>query len=507
MTPKLILGPPGCGKTHTLIETVRRALDEGVRPEEVGFLSFTRKAVQEAAQRAGQEFNLSPQQLPYFKTLHALGYHMLGLRREDVMAPQDWKALGQELGMPFGGVSYAEANEGVMLPAGPSEADRYYALMTRAHLRGVSLEQEIRDAGADDIHYPLLRKMERLLASYRQELGKVTFTDMLSMFLEIGEAPRLRLLIIDEAQDLVPLQWRVVQKLAARAEQVVFAGDDDQAIHRWAGVNVEQFLGMPAERQVLTQSYRLPRQVFNLSQSVVRRIGQRLPKAYRPTDHEGRVRYHLDRFEVPIETGSWTLMTRTNALVQDWAQELEQEGVLFSVNGRRSVPEEVCEAVTIWRELQAGIPASPARLGKLYSEMRRRTTTDPLARNGLRLLEAADPERTYGFEDLRTHFGLRASGQEDALSVVRMSPAERTYLAALQRRGEDIAAPPRIKLSTIHRMKGGEDENVAVYLGSTKAATLGPHPDDEHRVFYVGVTRARESLHIIESSRRHRYEL
>ncbi|MFZ8933313.1 MAG: 3'-5' exonuclease, partial [Bacteriovoracaceae bacterium] len=52
---------------------------------------------------------------------------------------------------------------------------------------------------------------------------------------------------------------------------------------------------------------------------------------------------------------------------------------------------------------------------------------------------------------------------------------------------------------TIHAMKGGDDDNVAVYLGSTQSCVDGKHPEDEHRVFYVAVTRAKENLFIVES--------
>jgi superfamily I DNA/RNA helicase len=45
-----------------------------------------------------------------------------------------------------------------------------------------------------------------------------------------------------------------------------------------------------------------------------------------------------------------------------------------------------------------------------------------------------------------------------------------------------------------------------VYLGTTKACAEND-PDDEHRAFYVGITRARDTLHILETDKRYRYEL
>jgi superfamily I DNA/RNA helicase len=70
----LILGPPGCGKTYTLIERVEAKLQEGVHPSRIGVVSFTTKAIGEFVERATAKFNLSKNDFPHFRTLHATGY-------------------------------------------------------------------------------------------------------------------------------------------------------------------------------------------------------------------------------------------------------------------------------------------------------------------------------------------------------------------------------------------------------------------------------------------------
>lgn len=499
----LILGPPGCGKTHTLMNVVRDALARGISPWQIGFLSFTRKAVTEAAERAAQEFGFSKKDTPYFKTLHALGFHLLGLKRDDVMRAADWKAFSDELGMELSTNSPSFDDLSAAFHTGLKSGDLYLRMIERAAMREVPIEQEYREFNDSGLSFPMLRKFDQLLDVYRRELQKVTFTDMLRMFVEIGEAPRLKLLIIDEAQDLVPLQWRMVAKLMENADEVYFAGDDDQAIHRWAGVEVQKFLSCSPNIQVLEQSYRLPRSVFDLSQRVVHRIRERVPKAYRPVDRGGRVSYHPGRDYLDLTRGSWTLMARANYMAQEWGETLRDEGYLFSLNGVRSIREDLTTSLEILNDLQRGGSIYSSDIKKLYGQ------TDPkmLHRGAKKLIEAADPQARYDLSDLQSNFGFMASEVQDPMTVLKVTDREKTYIRALNRRGEDVTKQPRIKVGTIHANKGGEDDNVAVDLGSTRSAVESRYPDDEHRVFYVGLTRAKNNLHVIESGKRYRYEL
>ena len=96
-----IYGPPGTGKTTKLLSIIEEAIADGVDPQRIAFLSFTRKAAQEAIDRACIKFNLDQKYFPHFRTLHSLAFHWVGMKREDVVKPPDMRFLGKKLGVVF----------------------------------------------------------------------------------------------------------------------------------------------------------------------------------------------------------------------------------------------------------------------------------------------------------------------------------------------------------------------------------------------------------------------
>jgi DNA helicase-2/ATP-dependent DNA helicase PcrA len=77
------------------------------------------------------------------------------------------------------------------------------------------------------------------------------------------------------------------------------------------------------------------------------------------------------------------------------------------------------------------------------------------------------------------------------------------------RGGEELSKPARVKLSTIHAAKGGEATNVLMILDNTKKIREAVDKsedkhDEEHRVWYVGVTRTKQNLYIMIPQREDR---
>jgi superfamily I DNA/RNA helicase len=103
----------------------------------------------------------------------------------------------------------------------------------------------------------------------------------------------------------------------------------------------------------------------------------------------------------------------------------------------------------------------------------------------------ADLKRDHGvLVDLPWH---------DALTGIPLEQRE-YYLAILRRGGpKALSQHPRHHVSTIHGVKGGEATHVVLFtdLAKKSYAEYSKNPDDEIRVFYVGVTRAKEHLHIV----------
>ena len=493
-----IFGPPGTGKTTKLIGIVKESIANGMDPSRIAFMSFSRKAAEEAKTRAVAELNISYKDLPWFRTLHSLAFSWLGMRSQDVFKGRDYHELGNLVGLDFRANASNNMSEGVLFTPGAG-GDKYLSLIQMARVREVSIEQQFSDTADRSLHYQQLRVLDKAYREFKQELRKRDFVDMIEDFIKQGTSPSFDLLIIDEAQDLAPLQWRMVKEvLVPNSKKVYYAGDDDQCIYSWMGVRVSDFLEASDHKIVLDKSYRVPLSVHQFSNDLVNRVSIRQNKVWQPTERQGNLSWHRDIMELDLESGEWLILARTNYIANKISTRLKEDGYLFWREGAGwSLSQNVLNGIEVWLKLCKGLSLSAAEL-KTFSKI---LNGNVISKSGRKLLDSLDPEHTYTLDDIKDKCQLDATSESPWMSVLKVSDKEIAYITSVRRRGERLlSGSPRIRISTIHKAKGGEADNVALFLDSTKACTENLDQDSEVRVFYVGATRTKKHLHLIEST-------
>ena len=128
-----IFGPPGTGKTTKLISIVQEELKNGVAPEKIGFVSFSRKAAEEAKTRTIDKLNIKEDKLVWFRTLHSLAFQWLGISRKDVLFGSDYTQLGKLVGLEFSANSSLNMSDGTLFTAGKG-GDAYLGLINMARV-------------------------------------------------------------------------------------------------------------------------------------------------------------------------------------------------------------------------------------------------------------------------------------------------------------------------------------------------------------------------------------
>lgn len=493
--PTLILGGPGCGKTTALLKIVEKALDKGVQPERIAFVAFTRKAAQEARDRMSDKFNIDVDDIPNFKTLHSFAYAHTGIDRAQIL---DDKKM----------VEYAKAEGLVLTPEyvdefGQSvpqartideEALNAYAL---SRLTQTPLEEVCIASDLDTVYTCRIAEEFKL---FKQEAMVVDFTDMIEIFCNEGTCPHFDLLIVDEAQDLSSLQWRMVDKLVSNSKDVYFAGDDDQAIYSWAGADLAYFLSMDADREVLPVSYRLKSNVFDACQKVVRYIDDRYPKDWSAHAEGGSVEFVSNLDHLDLSEGTWFLLARTNSLVRSLAKHLRTCGYAYMSPTKKgmksSVDTDVIRAVLTYENLRQGKRFSGDHLENVWGHLSHKPTNAPIF----------SPDENYGLIDLCST-GFDAS--KSWLDVMSVPDSVKMYIRMLRGHGESLTKTPRITVSTIHGVKGGEADNVVIAQKLTSLTYKSWVNSDasEYRALFTAMSRARDRLIFLDTTTRESYRV
>jgi len=464
-----IYGPPGTGKTEKLIRRAMAYIRIGTPINSIGYFAFTRKAAHEARDRMlSKNPQYKKKELRYFQTLHSLAFHTLGLREENVMQDYHYNDLGKILSIRVNAKKDADASPYL------SCDNEYFQIILKAKEKGISVWDEYcTGEHSSNVEPDLLKHIEVNYNQYKVNNNLIDFADMIKKFLSKPElCPSFNTVFIDEAQDLSPIQWQMYDMLKNNSKNVYLAGDDDQAIYGWAGADVDRFIKEPAKEKVLSKSRRIPIAVQEISEVITERIqGLRATKNYLPRNEQGLCSKINSLENVDLYNGKWLILTRTISRAKEICDLLKVKGLYHENKHRKSYDTKLYKAII----------------------------------NHSKWLNGEDIPDT-ALEDIKEYMGERELKKDlkwyECFDTA--SADEKIYIRLMRSNGEKLSNEARIKVSTIHAAKGGECENVILVLDNAKKireATAHSiiKRDEEHRVWYVGCTRAKRNLYLMRA--------
>ncbi|MBU4525415.1 MAG: UvrD-helicase domain-containing protein [Desulfomicrobium sp.] len=501
--PVLVLAGPGTGKTQTLMGRVRRLLEQGTDPARILILTFTRKAARELKDRL-QRLCPGLSALPKADTLHALGLEY-------------WTSVMGEAPVLLS----EESSRRLFAAANPDLRGK--ELKTAWNEQSLARENGVRIPGEHTRRY----------LDDKVRFNLVDYTDLLEFWLEhleIGQCvPGYDHVLVDEVQDLSALQLKLVTALCPQAGRGFFAiGDPNQAIYGFRGAvrDVEQRLRnlWPDLKRIrLARNYRSAQQILTLAAHLFPEketlVAEKPLSASlvlfeaQGAEQEagwiaGRVRellggtghWQADTHEgKSLSPGDIAVLVRFKALIPPIARALEGAGIPVSVPEQESFF--VDARVELLLRIAGNVLGLPDFLdGEIPSCPERAVEKGPLAM-AVHFGETPPFDALFWkskpFLDLVKAFQT-CSGWRGLLNMVRLE----TELCAIRARAQ------KVQVMTMHGAKGLEFE--VVFLPGLEEGILpfagmdmllgkpgdegGIDLDEERRLFYVGLTRAKSML-------------
>ena len=356
----------------------------------------------------------------------------------------------------------------------------------------ITLEQQIKLGEHNtEVNYDTLVHLEQKIKEYKKLHNLIDYNDMILDFNKSNKSPKFDVVFIDEAQDLSLMQWNMVKTIWNKAQDTFIAGDDDQAIFRWAGADVDSFITQTGKLLNLTQSRRIPRAIHDFTLNIIKRVSKRRYKEWAPRDYQGSLNFHDDIKGLNMSSGEWLILTRTRHMLEDVEEEMKERGWYFENRFKKLPEKDAAEAAAEWESGRKGQPLNYKQIERIYSYMSS-NHAEKIKLKGM------TKEGFHDISTLKKDYGLKT---DDAWyeAFDDLGFRRKNYIRSMRRNGENLKNKPRIQLSTIHSVKGGEKNNVVLLTDLTHNTNKSylKNPDDETRLFYVGATRTKENLHII----------
>lgn len=539
MSEHRVYGPPlGAGKTTYIRRQAERAIEAGYGSGELMLCSYTRAAAHELASREMPVANPRKQ----IGTLHAFCFHafdqpkiaesFIDKSKDSEVTPwNDSVSPSYRLS----GEKKADIEEMAAEVVMQTEADKVFADIQRYRAQLIP----------ERMWPPLAQDLWREWQDWKRLNELMDFTDMIERALEeMPMAPGMpRVGFFDEAQDFKPLELALVRRWGGYMDRFIMGGDVNQLLYSWLGATPEAFIGgdLPPEQiHRLRRSYRMARAVHENAARWIATAEVSEVFDFEPRDEEGDVRVSAAHFRDPgrmlseikpyLDEGkSVMLLAPTSMALDPVKHEMRAQGVPFWNPYRRRRGDwnplgaagragtvSTAQRIIAYLQPQVGLagPVWTAKQLRAWSDL---TKSSGIMRRGTgaKILKALSDETEIDYWQASEIFTDEAmerlfdeSGElrqpemrwlEDNLLEAKRKAA--LYPATIIRRHgvEALERVPQVILGTVHSTKGGEADVVMLCpdlspAGYREWAAGGAARDSVIRMFYVGLSRARETV-------------
>ena len=281
-------------------------------------------------------------------------------------------------------------------------------------------------------------------------------------------------------------------------------------INEFAGADVDTFLTIPGKVQVLDQSYRTPRAIYNLSNSLMNRMVKYRPEGarWKPRAVKGFVKRCKNLLPLKeMRTGDWLVLARAAFQLEHIREQLIRDcefgALLFTINGSAPIDLDVFRVISMFK--MSDIQGKEILLDAVTIKDEHTTDERKQRMEYIQMFKkyiSCDADRKLQPWEVTPAFVKKLSlpwaEAMDKIPTGMLRYISKVYPLYLKK-GDKLFEDAQIRLMTVHASKGREATNVLLVADIPRTVSNNlrfEHDDTEIKVLYVAITRTKENLYI-----------